>query len=600
MRKQFRVTPETRSQTMRTAARAYIKAGLPVLLIHGVLDDGSCTCGKPDCGKVGKHPIIEVFPKGVHSATTSFAKVDQALRQHPSANVAIALKGLTVVDIDGPAGRKGVRALKLPKTPKVITGRGAHHYLQGELAEGTFKGAQVDVLTGPNRYVLAPPSMHASGKRYRWSKVGGTVAALPPSRITQLRPKRPPAKGKTHGKQFGGSIPAGARNDTLFRFAGYARHRRFSDATIRKLVDVLNGSECTVPLDEDEVEKLLDSSARYEEEPLFAPVGNAKVLPLEAVWYPYIMRHCVTVLAGDPGRGKSLLLSLITAIITRGGAWPLSDQKAKKGPVLLLSAEDSFERVTLARLAAVHADVSLLHRMEKFRALDPERLEYLADYVRQIKPELVIIDTLSAYLGSGRDMNRQNEVGEFLAKLNEIAEEVGCAIVALAHLNKTTAEHPLFRIVGSIGIVASVRSALFLGADPTDQSRLALAHGKANGTPLGPTITFDKVGGGENAVPVLVPGEVIDADANAVCRVPREAVGPPALASEAAGEFLLEYLTEEPKSWGSVMLAAEARSIASPATLNSVRGRLVEEDRIEQVGKARKAMWRLKVAAEPR
>lgn len=49
---------------------------------------------------------------------------------------------------------------------------------------------------------------------------------------------------------------------------------------------------------------------------------------------------------------------------------------------------------------------------------------------------LLIIDTLSAYMGAARDMHRQNEVGEFLAELTEIAESAGCGVLAIAHLNK--------------------------------------------------------------------------------------------------------------------------------------------------------------------
>lgn len=52
--------------------------------------------------------------------------------------------------------------------------------------------------------------------------------------------------------------------------------------------------------------------------------------------------------------------------------------------------------------------------MHKFRALTPESLDKLEQYVAKEKPRLVVIDTLAAYLGNGRDMNKQNEVGEFL------------------------------------------------------------------------------------------------------------------------------------------------------------------------------------------
>ena len=190
--------------------------------------------------------------------------------------------------------------------------------------------------------------------------------------------------------------------------------------------------------------------------------------------------------------------------------------------------------------------------MTKFRALDREYLDKVMDYSRKNKPALIVIDTLSAYLGSGRDMNRQNEVGEFLATLNELAEEIGCAIVGLAHLNKQSSEHPLYRIVGSIGFIASVRSALFLGSDPNNPDNVALAHGKTNGTEPGPTITFQKVGGGRDNTPSLEPVGVIDADASDVCRIDKASVGRPTTKKDLSRDFILESLSDQPMKWDTL------------------------------------------------
>lgn len=326
---------------------------------------------------------------------------------------------------------------------------------------------------------------------------------------------------------------------------------------------------------------------------LFERVGDAEVLPLEPLWYPYIMRHGVTLLIGDPGKGKSLLVAEIVAIVTTGGTWPLSDDASEPADVLLLSAEDSFNRVTLARLREAGADTNRVHRMKKFRALDREYLELVKDYVREHGPGLIIIDTLAAYLGSERDMNRQNEIGGFLGELTELAEETGCAILGLAHMNKQSNEHPIYRVVGSIGFMASVRSAIFLGDDPKNRNRLALAHGKANGTVKGPTIAFERVGGGKDQVPTLKAVEFIDADESDVCRVEKRDVGRPPSTSDEAEEFILSTLSDEPVAWSAVSLSASARSICSEPTLISARTKLVEQGLVEQVGKARSAKWRL-------
>ena len=256
--------------------------------------------------------------------------------------------------------------------------------------------------------------------------------------------------------------------------------------------------------------------------------------------------------------------------------------------VLLLSAEDNWPRVTLHRLLKAGANIDNLHHMRRFRSLTDERLEALREHMHSWRPDLVVIDTISAYMGGGRDTHRQNEVGEFLALLTEMAEETGAAIVALAHLNKQGSEHPLYRIVGSIGFVASIRSALFFGTDPSNRERVALAHGKANQSEKGRTIIFEKIGGGRTDVPVLRPVAFSDADETDICRVKKKPVGRPGTEHEEGAAFVLQFLTDEPVPWRAIEKAADRRSIASPGTLNIVRAELAKDGRIVQVGRGPK------------
>jgi AAA domain len=93
--------------------------------------------------------------------------------------------------------------------------------------------------------------------------------------------------------------------------------------------------------------------------------------------------------------------------------WPLSEERPDGNRVLLLSAEDNWPRVTLSRLIKAGAVLDNIHVMHQFRALTVERLEKLAQEMEEWRPDLVIIDTLAAYMGAERDMHRQNEVGEF-------------------------------------------------------------------------------------------------------------------------------------------------------------------------------------------
>ena len=64
---------------------------------------------------------------------------------------------------------------------------------------------------------------------------------------------------------------------------------------------------------------------------------------------------------------------------------------------------------------------------------------------------------------SNVDMNRANEVRPVFRKLEMIAEKTGCAIVLIGHLNKSSGTQSTYRGLGSIDIMAAVRSLIFIG-----------------------------------------------------------------------------------------------------------------------------------------
>lgn len=596
MRQQFRVSKLMRSQKTLTAAKAQISAGRTVVLTYGIGKDGRCSCRRENCASPGKHPLSKFFPNGVHSATRDISLVQKALRRHPDANLAISLVGLTVVDVDGDDGRAAVERLGLRNTVKVFTGRGYHLYFEGECPGGVFKATEIDVLTGVNRMVMVPPSMHPSGKRYRYSTQSPSQMAALPINLSKLRPDRTSQRQEL--LQAGSTdlvIKRGGRNDFFFRTACFLRRRFDDEKAVEAMLEALNDDFTEAPLSPGELRSVIQSSGNYVEDTgaLFGPPKTTEPLPMEFLYYPYIPYFGVTLLAGNPGMGKSLLVTKLIAAVTSGAGWPLTDERAPKGKVLMLSAEDNWQRVTLPRLLENGADIGQIRVMTRFKILSPENLEAMARYIEQERPKLVVIDTLTAYMGSGRDMNRQNEVGEFLGRLTEIAEDAGCAVLAIGHLNKQSAEHPLYRIVGSIGFAASIRSALFYGTDPTDRSRFALAHGKANASELGKTIIFERFGGGRDGTPVLSPVEFSDANEAEVCRVETNVVGRPASATDAAREFILEFLSDQPVRWEKVESAVTSRSLASVGTLNVLRADMAKSGEIVQVGKGKSTRWKL-------
>jgi putative DNA primase/helicase len=156
-------------------ANDYAKRGLHVFPCHSI-SDGACTCGK-QCGKdAGKHPITT---NGGKDATTNPETVKRFFTgNYAIANIGIATgeqSGVVVVDIDD---LNALRKLEnehepLPKTWLVETGSGGKHYYFRydnrchNLTNATKIAGDIDIKT-TGGYVIAPPSLHLSGNRYRW------------------------------------------------------------------------------------------------------------------------------------------------------------------------------------------------------------------------------------------------------------------------------------------------------------------------------------------------------------------------------------------------------------------------------------------------
>ena len=64
--------------------------------------------------------------------------------------------------------------------------------------------------------------------------------------------------------------------------------------------------------------------------------------PLDWLWEGRIPLGKVTILAGDPGLGKSYTSLDIAARVSEGGAWP-DGGNAPLGNVVIISAEDGLE-----------------------------------------------------------------------------------------------------------------------------------------------------------------------------------------------------------------------------------------------------------------
>jgi archaellum biogenesis ATPase FlaH len=214
------------------------------------------------------------------------------------------------------------------------------------------------------------------------------------------------------------------------------------------------------------------------------------------LFYPYIPLEEVTLVAGDPGVGKSTFMQAIASAVSTGGQ--VMGTPIAKGRVIFLSAEQGVRTVTVPRFKEMGADGSQImtpddeHDAGDIRpfVLDQAGVVELANQVATFRPSLVVIDTVTAYIEAARDMNTANQVREWIRRLQDIARKNKTAVVLIAHPNKSSGQKALYRVGGSIDLVGATRSVLFCGEDPDTPGQSAAVHIKTNVGPKGTSIGF--------------------------------------------------------------------------------------------------------------
>ncbi len=248
----------TTANALLAAALDYVRQKLPVFPLYSVVN-GRCTCGSASCdgNSRGKHPRT---PHGKDDATTNPVIIHRWWHVWPDANIGIRTGGrLLVVDVD--PRTHGTETLALleaqhgafPPTYEVITGSpGRHLYFavtDGTEIRGRRLGPGVELKAAGN-YVVAPPSMHFSGRQYQW-KVGDGKVAMAPAWLLSFtgssngagRQEDPEPEPDWVTTLLRG-VPEGERHESAKRLAGHFLGRKNS---LERTLEILRGwaHKCT-------------------------------------------------------------------------------------------------------------------------------------------------------------------------------------------------------------------------------------------------------------------------------------------------------------------------------------------------------------------
>lgn len=186
------------------------------------------------------------------------------------------------------------------------------------------------------------------------------------------------------------------------------------------------------------------------------------------LWTGRIPLGMITLIAGHPGTGKSFFTTWLAAKLSKGEMLPGSESKTKFKPcsTLLIAAEDDRERTIKPRLDGNGADSS---KVISFT----EPMKFSLDSVRILERELdknpdikmIILDPLTAFLGSKVDYFKDPDVRLKLIPLKELAQERKIAVLGIVHFNKKEDSDLITRIGGSMAFAGVARSVLGVSYD---------------------------------------------------------------------------------------------------------------------------------------
>jgi hypothetical protein len=300
----------------------------------------------------------------------------------------------------------------------------------------------------------------------------------------------------------------------------------------------------------------------------------ASDIPLKVarwLWTDRIPVGEITLMPGREGIGKSLAMAWLSARITRGqldGVY-----RGQPRPVIYAATEDSWSHTIGPRLVAAGADLDMVFRAD---VLADDRLTSLTlpTDIGELFTEaerrgvvLLACDPLQSLITSAIDTHKDHDLRRALEPLKAAADHSGCAVVGLAHFNKSAGTDALNLIMGSRGWSAMARAVIAVARDHSaDDGSCVMTQAKSNLGPVAPIvpslryiIRTAEVSTPEGPASVGVLAFTGESDRH-VGDILAEAVGDPAERAERddAADWLTGYLTAQ----GGEATSADVRKAA--------------------------------------
>lgn len=220
--------------------------------------------------------------------------------------------------------------------------------------------------------------------------------------------------------------------------------------------------------------------------------------PIEWLITNYIPKNEVTILCGDGGTGKDFVSSAITSAISSGeqvffeSEEEYLKQQRKPQKVLFLSSEEDISKVTKRKIKlqgkTIEKNIYVLGAENEHTYKIKIGSKELERVIHNIKPQLVIIDPIQAFLPPNTNMSDKTTMRDFMGGLKALAVKEDTTFLLLAHTNKRES-YGRQRVGDSAEIWDASRCVFILGK--VDDNTRYLSQEKNNLSKTQPTVLFE-------------------------------------------------------------------------------------------------------------
>jgi len=389
-------------------------------------------------------------------------------RTWPNANIGVltgSISGGTyVIDTDSPEAATAIKPIlgDMSEVGISATGKGFHlWYWHGGEALNNKAGIRPQIdFRGDGGYVVAPPSIHSSGKHYEWVKpINGHLRPLPQEFLDLLAAgsQANAARVKFDTAAALNGIPEGGRDQAIFKLAAKLRGADVPYEVALELCEQA-AANCNPPFRE--ARRKVDQAYKYSpghgNNSIAPPIEDPSFWPMPLtmkdflaqkfdehiwIWDRIIPFGEVAMLCGEPRAGKTTMALNLALAISRGV--PFLKRATMRNRCLYVAIDNSPRdmKIICDQIGCTDNDDVQIH----VGKIPARAIDWCLDLAVKVAAKFIVIDTLERFF-ERHDINKP----DFAKAMYPLDLEIKKLGITPIYIHHATAKPPLGAKVGSL------------------------------------------------------------------------------------------------------------------------------------------------------